>query len=70
WSKWGQHEYKVFRGRLKQYDAETECNGNGGHLASIHSKAENDFLSHNVLFRAMSTFRFVLWTWSTLDWFV
>ncbi|KAK5978818.1 hypothetical protein GCK32_004216 [Trichostrongylus colubriformis] len=44
WTKWGQHEYKIYRGGLTQEDAEAKCNEQGGSLASIHSKAENDFL--------------------------
>ncbi|KAK5978819.1 Lectin-Abr-1 [Trichostrongylus colubriformis] len=44
WIKFGQYEYKDFRGRYKQEEAETRCNDHGGQLASIHSKAENDFL--------------------------
>ena len=37
--------YKVFRSKLSWQDAENYCVREGGHLASIHSKEENDFVA-------------------------
>ncbi|KAE9549339.1 hypothetical protein FO519_007455 [Halicephalobus sp. NKZ332] len=36
--------YKTFIDQLNFNDAESVCQGQGGHLASIHSESENDFV--------------------------
>ena len=37
--------YRLFESKLSWHDAEKNCQREGGHLASIHSKEENDFVS-------------------------
>ena len=37
--------YRVFKSKLSWQDAENYCVREGGHLASIHSKEENDFVA-------------------------
>mmetsp|Transcript_13199 Transcript_13199/g.29717 ORF Transcript_13199/g.29717 Transcript_13199/m.29717 type:complete len:438 (-) Transcript_13199:85-1398(-) len=46
WSQYGKHCYKHFWENRNWFEAEALCNRQGGdsHLASIHSKAENQFI--------------------------
>jgi len=46
WSQFGKHCYKHFWENRNWFEAEAICNRQGGdsHLASIHSKAENQFI--------------------------
>jgi len=45
WSNHGKKCYKLFQNRLGWYDAEVFCQGEGGNLVSVHSKAENEFVA-------------------------
>ena len=45
WSTRGQKCYKLFRNPLSWHDAEVYCQGEGGNLVSVHSKAENEFVA-------------------------
>ena len=48
-AKWSAFEfncYKVFYQSLSHEDAESFCQGEGGHLASIHSEEENMFVGN------------------------
>jgi len=45
WDVLGSNCYKAFESELNWQDAENHCKGQGGHLASIHSKEENDFVA-------------------------
>jgi len=45
WSTHGKKCYKLFQNRLGWYDAEAFCQGEGGNLVSVHSKAENEFVA-------------------------
>ena len=40
----GKNRYFISNNRKTWCDAEKDCVSNGGHLTSIHSKEENDFL--------------------------
>ena len=42
------HYYEFFSNKLKWHDAKIFCENLGGHLVTITSKAENDFLLNNV----------------------
>merc|ERR1712026_125886 len=46
WSAYGNHCYKAFEGKLSFDDAQKTCEGygNDGHLVSIHSEGENQFV--------------------------
>jgi hypothetical protein len=44
WKEFGGHCYKLFSDRLWWEAAENYCQDLGGHLTSVHSQAENDFL--------------------------
>ena len=41
----GGHHYRLYAETLSWREAEETCQKLGGHLASVHSKAENEFLS-------------------------
>jgi len=45
WAVHGTSCYKVFETKLNWKDAENHCQEYGGHLASIHSKEENEFIA-------------------------
>ena len=45
WAVLGSNCYKAFDSKGNWQDAENHCQGQGGHLASIHSKEENDFVA-------------------------
>ena len=45
WSFFESNCYKVFTKTLSGEDAENYCQVEGGHLASIHSEGENDFVA-------------------------
>ena len=45
WYGYGSHCYQVFEKKLSWQDAENFCQIEGGHLASVHSAGENNFLS-------------------------
>ena len=45
WSFFESNCYKVFTKTLSGQDAENFCLGEGGHLTSIHSREENDFVA-------------------------
>ena len=40
----GQKCYKFFEKPLSRHDDEVTCQGEGGNLVSVHSKAENEFV--------------------------
>ena len=44
WPQFGTHCYRYFDHQTTWSDAEATCVAEGGHLASIHSKDENDFI--------------------------
>ncbi len=44
WKEFGGHCYKLFSDALWWEAAENYCQDLGGHLTSVHSQAENDFL--------------------------
>ncbi|KAJ8270086.1 hypothetical protein GJAV_G00110180, partial [Gymnothorax javanicus] len=45
WKKFRGHCYRLFTHRHTWEDAERDCRGHGGHLTSVHSAAEQDFLN-------------------------
>merc|ERR1711874_365709 len=45
WSAFGSNCYRLFETDLSWRDAENYCQGEGGHLASVHSQEENYFVS-------------------------
>ncbi|XP_064184716.1 neurocan core protein-like isoform X1 [Anguilla rostrata] len=45
WKKFHGHCYRYFTHRHTWEDAERDCREHGGHLASVHSAAEQDFLN-------------------------
>jgi len=47
--EFGGHFYKLFSGRLSWHDANSLCEGKGGHLVTITSEAENDLVKQLVL---------------------
>jgi len=44
WSKFGKSCYKLFKKNMKWVEAESHCIEQGGHLASVHSEQEKDFI--------------------------
>jgi len=52
WSKFGTNCYLFSSATPTWSAAENECIRQGGHLASIHSKAEQDFVGSNFAFNA------------------
>merc|ERR1712115_318448 len=47
WSEFESNCYKMSKGRVsKQDQAQKNCQKEGGHLASIHSEAENNFVAN------------------------
>ncbi|KAG9343653.1 hypothetical protein JZ751_013823 [Albula glossodonta] len=47
WKKFHGHCYRYFTHRHTWEDAEKDCREHGGHLASVHTTAEQDFLNGN-----------------------
>merc|ERR1712142_1261842 len=45
WADFDSECYKVFQSKKSWQDAENYCQGEGGHLASIHSEEENNFVA-------------------------
>ncbi|PIO61245.1 lectin C-type domain protein [Teladorsagia circumcincta] len=44
WVEWNDHSYKVYHWPATFDQAEAQCRSVGGHLASIHSEEENNFI--------------------------
>merc|ERR1712106_510029 len=44
WTEFGSNCYKLYYNQLNWEEAENYCKGQGGHLASVHSAEENNFL--------------------------
>jgi hypothetical protein len=44
WQEFADHCYLVEDNRVTWAEAENDCNNKGGHLASVHSAAENNFI--------------------------
>ena len=44
WSEYGNNCYKFFMENMNWANAESHCTEQGGHLASVHSDQENEFI--------------------------
>jgi len=68
WERYGDKCYQQFSRTLRWNDAESFCQDEGGHLASVHSEAQNDFLFTISGFATWLGGHFVetegKWTWS------
>lgn len=53
WTSIGLHCIKVFEEKLPYYEANGNCVGHGGYLASIHSPNYNEVIKGNVIFYFM-----------------
>jgi len=67
WKKFNQNCYKNGEKTLNWQDAENHCKQEGGHLASVNSKEENDFIrtiSSGVFWLGLTDFKEGVWIWS------
>jgi len=68
WSAFGSNCYKYFEASLTWQNAENQCKLEGGHLASIHSKEENDFIKSITtpkwFWIGLTDFTEGVWVWS------
>jgi len=68
WSAFGSNCYKYFEASLPWQNAENQCKLEGGHLASIHSKEENDFIKSITtpkwFWIGLTDFTEGVWVWS------
>jgi len=67
WKKFNQNCYNFVEKTLSWKNAENHCKQEGGHLASVNSKEENDFIrtiSSGVFWLGLTDFKEGVWIWS------
>jgi len=67
WKKFYQNCYNFVEKTLNWQDAENHCKQEGGHLASVNSKEENDFIrtiSSGWFWLGLTDFKEGVWIWS------